>query len=177
MWLVKPTLFWTPYFVPSGVVSGPGSGSPPAVSGVSAQRHSDPGFPGLPLLPRHRALHPAHRCPGAAAVRPHCHRPAVSAPRLLVSRDDVECWWSNIESLERKKQLKFRCFDIEMCHYVSISIAFTLALQLMVIFIISLSIIPLTDTVYHCDRNLVAWSSLENDEVLNKGINCSLLHH
>lgn len=71
--------------VSSGVVSGPGSGSPPAVGRVSAKRHGDPGVSGLSLLPRHRTLHPAHRRSGAAAARPQRHRPAVPAARLLVS--------------------------------------------------------------------------------------------
>lgn len=69
----------------SAVVSGPGPGSAAALSRVSAQRHGHPRVPGLPLLPRHGALHPADRRPGAAALGPHRHGPAVSAARLLVS--------------------------------------------------------------------------------------------
>lgn len=69
----------------SAVISGPGSGSAPALGRVSAQRYGHARVPGLPLLPRHGALHPADRRPGAAAVGPHGHGPAVSAARLLVS--------------------------------------------------------------------------------------------
>lgn len=69
----------------SAVIPGPGSGSAPALGRVSAQRYGHPRVPGLPLLPRHGALHPADHRPGAAAAGPHGHGPAVSAARLLVS--------------------------------------------------------------------------------------------
>lgn len=72
--------------VSSAVISGPGPGPAPALSRVSAQRHGHTRVAGLPLLPRHGALHPADRCPGAAALGPHGHGPAVSAARLLVSK-------------------------------------------------------------------------------------------
>lgn len=70
---------------PPAVLPGPGPGPAAALGRVSAQRYGHARVPGLPLLPRHGALHPADHRPGAAAAGPRGHGPAVSAARLLVS--------------------------------------------------------------------------------------------